>query len=334
VATIYDVARRAGVSISTVSYALNNTRPITAATRSRIEEAVRELGYQPNAGARMLASTRTNIFALTAPMHTETYAPTFMAFVLAVVTAARAHDFDVLLLTESDAVDGLRRVAARSLVDGVVVMDVSREDTRLDVVRELGLPASLLGVPGDPSGLVCVDLDFERAGAIAVEHVHGRGHSAIGLLGHTQSLYDRGSNFALRFRDAFLSTAAATGTAAAFVPADPTPTGIAAALDELRTRIPAMTALVLDCNERVHDLLLEVLRLRGVRVPDDLSLVSACSAFTTDHFGPPLDVIPLPAPVMGRRVVERLLAQLSGTVEPHVELIEPTYVAKGSVVTR
>jgi DNA-binding LacI/PurR family transcriptional regulator len=330
VATIYDVARRAGVSISTVSYALNNTRPITAATRSRIEEAVRELGYQPNAGARMLASTRTNILALTAPMHAQTHAPTFMAFVLAVVTAARDHDFDVLLLTESDAVDGLRRVAARSLVDGVVVMDVSREDARLDVVRQLGLPASLLGVPGDPSGLVCVDLDFERAGAIAVEHVHGRGHSAIGLLGHTQSLYDRGSNFALRFRDSFLSTAAAAGADAAVVPADPTPTGIAAALDELGARLPAMTALVLDCNERV----LEVLRLRGMRVPDDLSLLSACSAFTTDHFGPPLDVIPLPAPVMGRRVVERLLAQLSGAVEPHVELIEPTYVAKGSVVTR
>jgi DNA-binding LacI/PurR family transcriptional regulator len=333
VATIYDVARRAGVAISTVSYALNNTRPITAETRSRIEEAVRELGYRPNAGARMLASTRTNILALTAPMHAETHPPAFMAFVLAVVTAARDHDYDVLLLTESEAVDGLHRVASSSLVDGVVVMDVSLDDARLDVVRELDLPASVIGVPRDPSGLVCVDLDFERAGTLAVERLHGSGHTAIGLLGHTQSLYDRGSNFAPRFRDAFLTTAEATGVTAAFVPAEPTPAGVAAALGELRDRLP-MTALVLDCNEHVHGLVLEALRERDIRVPHDLSLLSACSSFTTDHFTPPLDVIPLPAPTSGRRAVELLFAQLGGVVEPHVELIEPAYLAKGSVITR
>jgi DNA-binding LacI/PurR family transcriptional regulator len=334
VATIYDVAQRAGVSISTVSYALNGTRPITTQTRERIEQAVRELGYRPNAGARMLASTRTNILALTAPMHAETHPPAFMAFVLAVVTAARDHDHDVLLLTESDAVDGLRRVASSSLVDGVVVMDVALDDARLDVVRELGLPASVIGVPRDAGGLVCVDLDFERAAALAVERLHGTGHTAVGLLGQAPNLYERGSNFAPRFRDAFLASADSTSVAAAFTPAEPTPAGVATALDALRGRLPAMTALVLDCNEHVHGLVLEALRERGARVPEDLSLLSACSSFTTDHFTPPLDVIPLPAPTSGRRAVELVLAQLAGPVEPHVELIEPTFVAKGSVVPR
>ncbi len=333
-ATIYDVARRAGVSISTVSYALNGTRPISEETRRRIEQAVHELGYRPNAGARMLASTRTNILALSAPMHAETHPPAFMAFVLAVVTAARDHDYDVLLLTESEAVDGLRRVASSSLVDGVVVMDVSLEDTRLDVVRELGLPSSVIGVPRDTGGLVCIDLDFERAGALAVERLHGGGHTAIGLLGQAPNLYERGSNFAPRFRDAFLATAAARPADTAFTPAEPTRAGVAAALDALRERLPAMTALVLDSNEHVHGLVLEALRERGIRVPEDLSLLSACSSFTTDHFTPPLDVIPLPAPTSGRRAVELVLAQLRGVVEPHVELIEPTCVAKGSVIAR
>ena len=333
-ATIYDVAKRAGVSISTVSYALNGKRPLTAETRRRIEEAVRELGYRPNAGARMLASTRTNILALTAPMHAETHPPAFMAFVLAVVTAAREHDYDVLLLTESDAVGGLRRVASSSLVDGVVVMDVALEDARLDVVRELGLPASVIGVPRDTGGLVCVDLDFERAAALAVEHLHGSGHAAIGLLGQAPSLYERGSNFAPRFRDAFLAAADALPVDAAFAPAERTPVGVGAALDGLRERLPAMDALVLDCNEHVHGLALEALRERGVRVPEELSLLSACSSFATDHLTPPLDVIPLPAPTSGRRAVELVLAQLEGTVVPHVELIEPTVVPKGSVVRR
>ncbi|TFC46145.1 LacI family transcriptional regulator [Cryobacterium sp. TMT1-21] len=83
-ASIHDVARVAGVSISTVSYALSGKRSIAESTRLRITNAVEQLGYRPNAGARMLAGTRTNIFALTAPFHAETSAPAHMAFVLAV----------------------------------------------------------------------------------------------------------------------------------------------------------------------------------------------------------------------------------------------------------
>ena len=97
---ITDVAKHAGVSPSTVSYALSGKRSIRADTRLRIDAAVRDLGYRANAGARMLAGTRTNILALSAPMHAETHPPAFMSFVVAIATAARRHDYDILLLTE------------------------------------------------------------------------------------------------------------------------------------------------------------------------------------------------------------------------------------------
>src|SRR6516165_3793552 len=67
VATMSDVARRAGVSVSTVSYAMTGTRPIRPATRERIERAMRELGYTPNALARGLKSKRSKIIALLCP---------------------------------------------------------------------------------------------------------------------------------------------------------------------------------------------------------------------------------------------------------------------------
>ena len=82
-AKIHEVAKAAGVSISTVSYALSGKRTISAETRRRIELAVRELDYRPNAGARMLAGRRTNIFAVTEPFRADTHAPAHMAFVLA-----------------------------------------------------------------------------------------------------------------------------------------------------------------------------------------------------------------------------------------------------------
>ena len=96
-AEIDEVAKAAGVSISTVSYALSGKRTISAETRRRIELAVRELDYRPNAGARMLARRCTNIFAVTEPFRSDTHAPAHMAFVLATSIAARRFDYDVLL---------------------------------------------------------------------------------------------------------------------------------------------------------------------------------------------------------------------------------------------
>ena len=329
-ANITDVARVAGVSISTVSYALSGKRPIADATKTRIALAVKELDYRPNAGARMLAGTRTNIFALTAPMHEDTHPPALMAFVLSVVTAARSYDYDVLLLTEGEATSGLRRVASSSLVDGIIMLDVTTDDERADVIRELALPAALIGIPGDTEGLTCVDLDFEAAARLAVTQLAAQGHTQIGLMGHAPILYDRGSNYAPRFRDSFLESGAELGVSTAFHTTIATRAGVEESLDALREALPGLTAVVLNCNENIHGILLEVLRAREVPVPAELSIVSACSSFSTDHFLPPLDVIPLPSLESGRRAVELVVQQLGGFIDPHVELIAPTYVSKSS----
>ncbi|GAB3617163.1 LacI family DNA-binding transcriptional regulator [Okibacterium endophyticum] len=331
-ANIHDVARVAGVSISTVSYALSGKRSIAATTRQRIADAVRELDYRPNAGARMLAGTRTNIFALTAPLRSDTYAPAHMAFVLAVATAARRYDYDVLLLTEDEATDGLRRVANSRLVDGIIVLDVSTDDERVELVRDLTVPSVLIGIPGDSSGLVCVDLDFESAAALAVDTLADLGHRSIALLGHPKAVYDRGSNFPPRFRDAFARRAGERGVASGFAMPGKDVASIRDALDELLTADEAPTALVMHCEESIQTSVLEVLGARGLRVPDDLSVISAGSSFDTSHFAPPLDVIPLVASDSCDRGVELVMDQLRGIpVEARTELVPPRYHRFGSI---
>ncbi|MFT2817276.1 LacI family DNA-binding transcriptional regulator [Leifsonia sp. A12D58] len=329
-ANINDVARVAGVSISTVSYALSGKRPIAAETKTRIAQAVTELSYRPNAGARMLAGSRTNILALTAPMHADTHPPALMAFVLSVVTAARSFDYDVLLLTEGEAIAGLRRVASSSLVDGVIMLDVTVDDERVDVIRDLGLPTALIGIPNDTDGLTCVDLDFEGAARLAIDELVALGHTSIGLMGHANNLYVRGSNYAPRFRDAFLAAGAAAGIDTACHTTEATRAGVEESYDGLRAQLPAMTAIVLNCNENIHGILLEMLREREIAVPHELSIVSACSSFSTDHFVPPVDVIPLPSLESGRRAVELVIQQLGGFANPHIELIDPVYIRKSS----
>lgn len=330
-ANIHDVARVAGVSISTVSYALSGKRPIGEKTRRRIDEAVRELDYMPNAAGRMLAGTRTRIFALTAPLRSDTYAPAHMAFVLAVATAARKYDYDVLLLTEDEATDGLHRVSSSRLVDGIIVLDVSLHDERADLVRSLGVPAALIGVPADTEGLVCVDLDFEAAAALAVDRLVDAGHRSLALLGHPPMVYERGSNFPMRFRDGFLRRAAERGVRASFSMVEKDAPHVRTALAGVLDADEAPTGVVVHADEGVHKAVLEAIAARGLSVPDDLSVIAGVPTFDTSGFTPPLDAIPLIPADSCTRAVELAVQQLDGTVEPRVELVAPKYRDHGSV---
>src|ERR1700733_7256876 len=101
-----EVARHADVSPSTVSYVLSGKRSISEQTRRRVLASIATLGYRPHAGARALASSRSNVIALVVPLRSGSYVPVLMQFVVSVVTTARGHDHDVLLLTQDEGVEG------------------------------------------------------------------------------------------------------------------------------------------------------------------------------------------------------------------------------------
>ncbi|CAL9513372.1 hypothetical protein SUDANB6_03692 [Streptomyces sp. enrichment culture] len=180
---ITGVARRAGVSPSTVSYALSGKRPISAATRRRVEAAVRELGYRPPGRARPAAGGRTNVLALVLPPAADVTAPVVTERVASLITTARAHGRDVLLATRAEGPDGLRSAADAAPADALIVTDVRAHDPRLPLLRALGRPCVLIGLPAEPDGLTCVDVDAEAAGALCVDHLAGLGHRAVALVG-------------------------------------------------------------------------------------------------------------------------------------------------------
>src|SRR3954447_14206229 len=272
--TLADVAQHAGVSQSTVSYVLSGKRTISPATRRRGERSIRRLGYRPHAGARALASRRTSVLALVTPLRPDLSTPVAMEFVIAVVTAARRHAHDVLLLTNDEGPEGLRRVAGTALVDGFVLMDVQRRDERIPVLGELGQPAVLIGVPEDTSRLTCVDLDFRSAGARCVDHLADLGHRVIAFVGHSEDVYRRGSGFAAR-------TLAGVSTRAALRELECEEGRCAGAREDvdaivarLLAREPPVTGLVVH-NEAVLPMLLDALRAAGRRGPEDVSGVGA-----------------------------------------------------------
>ena len=183
--TIADVARRAGVSASTVSYVISRKRSISEDTRRKVEEAIETLGYHPHAGARALASNRSKILALMVPLRSDMYVPVIMEIAMAVTTEAREFGHDVLLLTNDEGVGGVRRISGSGLADALILMDVELDDDRIPVLRQTRTPAVLIGLPREPSGLTCVDLDFDATGARCADHLAYLVHRDIALIGES-----------------------------------------------------------------------------------------------------------------------------------------------------
>src|SRR5579884_3392009 len=130
---IGEIARRAGVSRSTVSYALSGKRPVSEATRRRIQDVIDELDYRPNAAARALAEGRTRTIGLVIPPATARLTHMQLDFVAAVVEAAAKADLDVLLSPSGGDHDrSFERLVSGRRVDGAIVMEIRVQDARVD----------------------------------------------------------------------------------------------------------------------------------------------------------------------------------------------------------
>lgn len=326
--TIDDVARAAGVSTSTVSYVLSGKRPISAPTRQRVERAIHDLGYRPHAGARALASSRTNVLALMAPLRVDVDVAVIMQFVTGVVTAARTFDHDVLLLT-SDEIAGMERVASGSMVDALVMMDIEAEDPRVPVLARLSQPAVLIGLPRDPEGLSCVDLDFDAAGQLAVRHLARLGHRQVALVGSPRAVLDRHTSYAESMIRGFTRGVAEAGIEGVVEPCESSSVGAVDAVDRVLAHLPEATALVVH-NEVALPWVLATLRDRGLRVPDDVSVVAVCPPDVALGQPQPLTSIDIPAHTIGKVAVEMAMARVERDEPAETRLLTPQLIERAS----
>ena len=327
--TIADVARHAGVAVSTVSYVLSGKRTISATTRQRVLASVRALGYHPHAGARALASKRANVIALVLPLRSGMHLPVLMRFATTVVTTARQYDHDVLLVTADEGPAGLRRLAAGAMVDGLVLMDVEWRDPRVPMLRDLALPSVLIGFPASPAGLTCVDLDFYRAGSVCVDHLAQFGHRHIALLGAPVVVYERDTGYARRTMAGFTDAAARHGLDAGVEPCEEDAEGVRRTVSALLARRPALTGLVVH-NEAAVGHVLDSLRALDRRVPRDLSIVAICPDEVAVRVTPALSSVLIPAEDVGHQAVTLLMRKLEGQRVPEATLLDPHLAVRAS----
>ena len=332
VATIDDVAKAAGVSRSTVSYALSGKRSISPETRDRIEAAIKSLKYTPNAGARALRTAQTSVLGLLVKFHEDEFAPAMLGYILPIADTARSFGYDILMMTEDDGAEAIARTAESGMVDGLILLDVTHDDPRLEALRAARQPGVLVGLPGDARGLDVVELDFEAAARTLVDHLHGLGHRDVVLVTPPRHVYERGGAYAWRFRDAAVERASALGLRLAVHYGQSQQPEMDRNLHEVLDDNPSATGLIVH-NDASVAALPHVLHQRGVRVPDDLSVVSLYSQDFARWFSLPYSAVESSPHVLGTLAVDQLVRRIqsSEAAGPHgTRFITADLIDRGS----
>ncbi|GAB6940144.1 LacI family DNA-binding transcriptional regulator [Isoptericola variabilis] len=332
-ATIGDVARVAGVSRSTASYALSGKRAISADVRRRVQDAVLELGYTPNAGARALATSQTRVIGLLAQFLEDEFAPAMLQYMLGVSNTARELGYDILLATESDGRNALRRMTDSRMVDGIVLLNVAEHDDRLPILRDAPQPGALVGLPADCTGVDVFDLDFEEAGRLMVDHLQRLGHRELVLVSQPEHVVERGGAYVWRLQNAALEAARVRGVTLHAVFAPSSQPDVGRELHALLDAHPAATGLLIN-NEAAAAALPTVLHERGLSAPTDLSVVGRYSDEFARTFSLPYSSIESAPDRLGRMAVRELVRRIegqAGPAEPHVvRFVSPELVDRGS----
>ncbi|MDI3517619.1 MAG: hypothetical protein PWP09_1685 [Thermotogota bacterium] len=180
---IKDIAREAGVSTATVSRVLNNSNKVTHLTRKKVWEAIEKLGYAPNHVARSLRVKRVYSIGLIVP-HDIDYLfsfPYFNLFMHHLAMEAKERGYHIIFTTSDgdESVRLHREFAMRKMVDGLVILDVSDNDPRIDVLDEIGFPFVVIGRPEHNRRYLWVDTENEKGAYRAVEYLVQLGHKRI-----------------------------------------------------------------------------------------------------------------------------------------------------------
>lgn len=307
-ATMQDVARRARVSVSTVSYALSGARPVSAATKSRVEAAMAELGFRPNAFARGLASRRSRTLALIFPAAEAGISGTVAEFVASAAAAARRQGYHLVLWPFSAGeAEEIRDLVHQGMADGVLLMEVCLEDPRVEALHAAGLPFTMIGRTEHVEGLSFVDIDFETTIEDAVAHLTALGHRRIGFVNHSAASHAAGYAPTLRADGAFRAAMERRDLVPVTVLCDENPGAGRTAMTELLAREPGMTAVV-TMNEMATFGAIVELQARGARIPEDVSILSVVTSPSVGALSnPQLTTMHAPGAELGRLAVQSLL---------------------------
>lgn len=328
-ASIGDVARRAGVSIATVSRALRGLPDVAEHTRARVLSAATELDYVASPFAARLASGRTATIGVVVPFVDRWF---FATVIDAVEGRLRAAGYDLLLYNLGDG-DGrasfFERLPVRKRVDAVLIVSLVLTEDEFDALQSLDLPVGLLGITR--AGTLSTSIDDVRAAHLAVSHLTDQGHRRIALIGGDT---DDPMRFTppLHRLDGYKQALAEVG-----VEFDPalsvlgffTPEGGREAARHLLELDDPPTAIFAESDEMAFGAVF-ALRAAGRRVPEDIAVMGFDDHAFAELMG--LSTIRQDPRRQATDITDRLLRQLDqpAVEQPDAVVIETPIIVRDS----
>ena len=331
--TSLDVARRAGVSRTTVSFVLNNVEgmQISEQTKLRVFQAAHDLGYVPDAAAQALASGRTKTIGLLLARHPRVIASDmYLTQIMDIlVREISRHGMRLLLEVVEDFEnrESYLKLVRSNSIDGILYSGPRIDDTALGYLVEHNVPTVLMGaIPG--SSYYFVDVDNRAAAKQAVLHLVGLGHRRIACITNANAIYAAPNDRLQGYQDALIETG---------IDFDPTlvrhgdfdPESGYLQMNSLLDLAIRPTAVFV-ASDVVAFGAMAAIRERGLQIPNDIALVGFDDIPFSRYIEPSLTTIHLPIPELARCASDMLIGLIRDEqpVNPQVLLSANLIVRK------
>jgi len=265
--TIDDIARLAGVSVSTVSRILNDKPDVAIGTRQRVKQVMDDLGYAPHTLAQRLAVRRSRSIALVFPLGDTAGRAEVAIFIAKAAFAAEAENYLFSLVAAPTTASRLLSLYRSAQVEGVILMEIHMSDWRVDLLKKHDYPFVMIGRCADNTGVSFIDFDYESAIVVAVEHLAQLGHQRIGFF-NSAALRQEGYGPAVRAALGYERAREKHSTEILSFEMENTQEAVEAVFES------KLSAVVLGSHcELSRPEFLRAVQHRGYRVPEDLSVV-------------------------------------------------------------
>jgi len=324
--TISQFAKLLNLSPSTISKAINGYADISAETRDRVLIAIKEYGYQPIASARSLRLRKSNRIGVVNP--TSTLANDFFIRILKGCTIqAEELGYNLVLYTAAvDHPDLILRACSSKDIDGLLIMGSGKVETMLDQILQTGIPFMLVGRATKIENVSFISPDNEDGVYQAISHVVAQGKKKIAFIGQKDDPITHESRYCgylkamqehrLNIRQEWIVSASSTH-----------PGGYYAMKEILQLSNRPDAIFCFSDGVAIESLI--ALSEFGVRVPQDLALVSCDNIPVSQSTQPPLTTINIPLEEIGKLATRNLIKKIA---DPHFEL--PRQIVPVNLIVR
>ena len=325
--TIVDIAKACGVSVTTVSRILNDKPDVSAETRQRVLDYMRENGFAPQSAWQQLRSGKSHFIALHFP---QEFNPPSHEIITNAAQGCQDEGYSLNIIANTMSDIELLSIFRSGQVDGMILMEILTHDRRVELLKQNKFPFVMIGRCSDNTGLSYVDVDITKGIADAIDHLVDLGHRHIGLITLSPVLQEKEYGYVTWALKGYKSACQKHGLPDLSRAANLQPGDTESVVVNLLNEHPEITAIITPQQQVVNGLL-RAIQSKSLQIPEDISVIGLLHESISELITPPLTTIGFPSHEMGYEAAKLLIGQLNiGDGKPKHLLLRPELYVRGS----